>query len=105
MGVQSSSHLQMENEEFERAVMLLTNFIIWELMLTVVYSGGCKFFEVHSSSSHYCLVLARICCSLSKHVFGKIAGKKTEIKLFLLGCKHLQAIQVDDLMLTYEFSH
>jgi len=53
----SSSHMQIENEGLERAVMLLTSFIIWELMLTVVYSGGCKFFEVLPSSSHYCPVL------------------------------------------------
>lgn len=57
MGIQSSSHLQAENEEFERAVMLPTSFIIWELMLTVVYRGGCKLFEVLPSSSHYCPVL------------------------------------------------
>lgn len=38
--IQSSSPLQIENEEFERAVVLLTSFIIWKQMFAVVYSGG-----------------------------------------------------------------
>lgn len=39
-GVQSCSQQQKENEEFQRSGRLLINFIIWEQMLTVVYSGG-----------------------------------------------------------------
>lgn len=55
-GVQSSSQQQKENE-FQRSGRPLINFIIWEQMLTVVYSGGCKVFEVLPSSSCYRPVL------------------------------------------------
>lgn len=108
MARQSSSHLQTESEEFERAVMLLISSVIWELMFTVLYSGGCKFFEGLPCSSLYCPVLPGFghsqllsiqICVWNKH------GENWEIKLSSLGCKYLQTVQVVELMLTYQFFH
>lgn len=67
-GIQSSSHLKMG----KRSLREVTVFKIWEVMLTVVCSGGCKFYQVPLPViiAVSCQNLDTASCSQSKHAFG-----------------------------------
>lgn len=72
-GIQSSNHLQME----KRSLKEVTVFKIWEVMLTVVCSGGCKFYQVLLPAiiALSCQNLGTASCSQSKHAFGTSVEK------------------------------
>lgn len=100
-GVQSCSQQQKENEEFQRSGRLLINFIIWEQMLTVVYSGGLQGFWSVSIFQLLLPCLARVWlqpAGLHPDVGLGQAWRKLEVRVFSLesgsGCRPHVDLQI-----------